>query len=483
MKALQVGLVWLALLGATTLQGADKNVVQRIGDALSPGPLSKSHANLETTLGCMSCHSLNKGVSDLLCLDCHQEIKSRIDQRSGFHGLNKDKECLSCHGEHKGRESKIIDLGLVDHSKLKLPLGGAHLPLKCEQCHQTKFQTPAVKSLVIQGEPKKSLSFLGLEEGCNSCHGKAHGPQFEEKVCTDCHIDRGWSLTKFDHEKQSQFKLRGQHTKLNCKACHHKDQTHKDFAPFEKIDGQCSTCHFDPHQGRSGKECNSCHQPESWKKFLDTKKTSFNHDKTRFKLVGKHGQVDCEKCHKDRGHKDFRIGGFNLCTDCHKDQHQGQFAPSTCIDCHNLKGNFKQGFEHGKTKFPLETLHGEVKCAACHPKGDYQMGEKATCEGCHYEVRTVMEGKWLNAEKQPMGPDPMFRTLNCGTCHKTTEKGVSYSKVRKACVECHNEHFGDLWDYREKKYGPRKANLSKEEKEKRLKRTHRFGDFVPLEEK
>ena len=475
-------LILALLLTSGVALGQDKTVTQRLGDMLSPGQLSKSHSYIETTSGCLECHSLNKGVSDLLCLDCHREIKDRLDQKLGFHGLNKDKSCLTCHNEHKGRDNRTFDTDLVKHDKLKLPLTGAHQPLKCTKCHTSKFQSQLHKGLTIDGRKKKAESFLGLQSSCDACHGKAHGTQFKKRICTDCHVDQSWRLTKFDHEKQSEFKLRGKHKKLTCKACHSKDKKHPKFAPFQGIGHQCSACHNDPHKGRSGKECNSCHFPDSWKKFLDKKQIrGFNHDKTKFKLIGKHRKVGCEECHKDRSHKDFKRRGFDNCTDCHKDPHRGQFKQKTCESCHNLKNSFKKGFNHDKTKFPLKALHGEQKCKECHGKGQYVLGEQGTCEGCHHEVRSVMEGRWLNADHKPIGPDPMFRTVNCGTCHKTTESKVHYDKVRKACVKCHNEHFGDLWDYREKKYGPRKNGLSDSAKQKRLRQTHRFGDFVSEE--
>ncbi|MDT8445302.1 MAG: cytochrome c3 family protein [bacterium] len=464
----------------------DKNMVEKLGDMLSPGPLSKSHFYLETTLGCMQCHTLNKGVSDLLCLECHQEIKSRIDQRLGWHGLeaNRSKDCLSCHTDHKGREGKLFDPAQVDHSKLKLDLTGKHQPLKCEECHQPKYQSEAVRSLKIDQRKREGETFLGLTEDCLSCHGKEHGPQFQDQQCSSCHTDQAWSLTKFDHEKQSDFKLRGKHRKLTCIACHHKDEKHPDFAPFEKLGQQCSTCHADPHQGRSGEQCASCHSPEDWSKMLDPKEAKgFDHQKTRFKLVGVHKRVDCEKCHTSRDHKDFKRKGFSLCTDCHKDPHQAQFAPDTCSRCHDLSAKWGKEFKHDKTDFPIKQLHSQVKCKDCHPKGQYLMGEKASCEGCHYAVRSAMEGAWLDKQGQPIGPDPMFRTVNCATCHKQEHQSVTYKKVREACVECHNEHFGDLWDYREKKYGPRKEALTDEERKERLKRTHRFGDFAAPETK
>jgi len=477
-----VGLIFI-LVFTQSAWGQDQKLVHRLGSLLSPGQLSEAHQYMESTSGCLKCHSLNKGVSDLLCLDCHVEIKDRLDQSLGFHGKNKDKGCLTCHGEHKGKKFQIFDLDQVKHNQLKLKLTGSHQPVKCEKCHQAKYQDKRAAKLTIDGKLKKSAGFLGLEPQCESCHGKPHGEQFKSKTCSDCHTDRAWKITKFDHETQSDFKLRGKHTRLTCRACHKKDKKNPKVVPFQNIEHQCSTCHNDPHRGRSGKECNSCHFPDKWNKLLKKEKIrGFNHSKTRFKLIGKHKKVACEKCHKDRSQKDFRHRGFEQCTDCHKDPHRNQFSERTCESCHKLKNGFKQGFNHDKTEFPLKALHRDQDCKKCHKKGQFKLGEKKTCEGCHVDVRSVMQGRSLTAERIPIGPDPMFRTVNCASCHKQTAKEVKYTEVRKACVKCHNKHFGDLWDYREKKYGPRKDNLTAEQKKKRLRQTHRFGDFVPEEQ-
>ena len=53
--------------------------------------------------------------------------------------------------------------------------------------------------------------------------------------------------------------------------------------------------------------------------------------------------MQCEKCHTPKG-KDtiFKIANFKRCTDCHKDEHNSQFAAkpyeNQCDQCHNLKG-------------------------------------------------------------------------------------------------------------------------------------------------
>ena len=46
---------------------------------ISPGDLAQPHAHLEGMSNCTKCHILGEKVSNDLCLDCHTELKTRID--------------------------------------------------------------------------------------------------------------------------------------------------------------------------------------------------------------------------------------------------------------------------------------------------------------------------------------------------------------------------------------------------------------------
>ena len=72
---------------------------------ISPGDLTKAHADLEGIFKCTQCHILGDKVSNDKCLECHKEIKSRIDQKKGYHASRevRGKDCAVCHSEHHGR--------------------------------------------------------------------------------------------------------------------------------------------------------------------------------------------------------------------------------------------------------------------------------------------------------------------------------------------------------------------------------------------
>ena len=77
---------------------------------ISPGDLSQSHAKLEGMTNCTLCHELGNKVSDKKCLECHKDIQSLINKKSGYHA-NADvikQDCFECHSEHHGRKFDMV---------------------------------------------------------------------------------------------------------------------------------------------------------------------------------------------------------------------------------------------------------------------------------------------------------------------------------------------------------------------------------------
>jgi hypothetical protein len=82
----------------------------------------------------------------------------------------------------------------------------------------------------------------------------------------------------------------------------------------------CCECHQDEHRQQFEQEgitdCSKCHGFENWVSV------DFDHDITRFKLDGKHVEVDCAECHKETEVKGevfvlYKIKNFE-CIDCHQ---------------------------------------------------------------------------------------------------------------------------------------------------------------------
>jgi len=103
---------------------------------ISPGELAEVHAHLEGISNCTKCHTLGDKVSNEKCLDCHTELKARIDQNKGNHASAeiKGKACVTCHNDHHGRKFEIIrfDKDKFDHKLAGFEVLGAHAKKTCK---------------------------------------------------------------------------------------------------------------------------------------------------------------------------------------------------------------------------------------------------------------------------------------------------------------------------------------------------------------
>jgi len=166
----------------------------------------------------------------------------------------------------------------------------------------------------------------------------------------------------------------------------------------------CTACHADPHHGEfkdrmaqrraSGAllGCEACHNTRSW-----TDVVGFDHAKTKFPLLGAHRAVKCGACHKvPVGAKEVQFKGTSqVCEDCHKDVHAGQFTKSgktPCADCHQTQRWVPSTFNHDtRTHFALQGGHANVACNKCHTQ-TRMVGESlvviykqalSKCSDCH----------------------------------------------------------------------------------------------------
>ncbi len=366
---------------------------------ISPGALSRAHQDLEGPTKCATCHNFGLGERGFKCMDCHLEIKKRVDGKRGYHArafyaASGSVDCARCHLEHNGRQFQItrIDKGKFDHAGLTdFSLLGKHKTLVCEACHN-----PAHLEAVARAEIKiKDVhrTFLGLGTQCTSCHADPHAGQLGSQ-CVNCHSQDAWKpAAGFDHSR-SAFALTGRHQNVECRKCHTSSAANP--APHYKglsFSG-CQSCHMDPHRGAFQDatfrgSCESCHVTAGWKSVRA--ESGFDHQRTKFPLKGKHAELDCLKCHKS---SDFRQAiAHERCSDCHEDAHRGQFngrsLGNDCSACHS-ETRFKPSLftreEHQRSAFPLQGKHSAIECVQCHkPEGKeahYKLGT-STCVGCH----------------------------------------------------------------------------------------------------
>ncbi len=428
---------------------------------LSPGDLTRSHAHLEGMSNCTKCHGGGSQVSAEKCLACHKEVATRISEGKGLHGRipEADRACENCHHDHQGKEASLIDWGGggrkgFEHRRTGWPLTGAHVKVGCEQCHEKRFITAPDARKLLEA---KVATWLGLPSTCRSCHFDEHRGQMKGD-CSTCHDTRGWKpAPAFNHNK-TDYPLLGKHARVACSGCHatQKDEStpanafpapkRMSFTKYVDIPhGRCTDCHQDPHQGKFGPRCESCHQVSGWK---DMKKGTENrtfHDKTRFPLEGAHVSVACKSCHGPFPGRPAKFKGlaFQKCSDCHQDAHEGQIARVTCERCHSVVSFTPAKFtlaDHAATKYPLEGGHQAVACSLCHPR------DRTLTERVPLAVRTL-----LKREKRPLLVSLVriqlpHATKGCVGCHADPHAGQFQSVVAaKGCEGCHRvSSFADL---------------------------------------
>lgn len=402
-----------AMLGAVLLTLLPASVgAQTVESLVMPGEVITGHAKYEHE--CAKCHQrFNKAAQAGLCLDCHKETAADVDSRTRFHGRIVDPECRECHTDHKGRGADIAPFTekTFDHAKTEFPLANAHLapPLKCESCHL----------------PKKK--YREAPRACHACHKKIDDEKGHRgalgKQCEKCHDDRSWKESTFDHEK-TKFKLKGgKHAEVKCDGCH-ADKT------FSKTPLTCVGCHEKDdrdkkgHQGWFGTKCESCHNDRGWKEI------TFNHDAVkRYRLRGKHREVECNACHEPG--KGVPGGKGTIyqqklpltCIGCHRDDdrekgHQGALGEK-CESCHTEREWKTSTFDHDKTDFPLKDKHRDAKCDSCHKGG--------------------VTGAASKAKKPKLRDDRFKLETTCVSCHRKDddEKGHK-GRYGKKCETCHD---------------------------------------------
>jgi hypothetical protein len=393
---------------------------------VNPGPVIEGHAKIEAE--CAKCHApMSRASQSGLCLSCHKEVASDRQNARGFHGRDKaasKSECKQCHTDHKGRQADILqfDRETFNHALTNFALKGEHRTVRCEGCHLPKKPYRAAAGRCVDCHKSVDPHKGRLGDACDSCHGEdgwrrtktfdhaktkfpligAHqkvtcaachvGEKYKDLAiacvschaiqdkhagrygtkCETCHAPQKWSVVQFNHDKFTKFPLRGRHATTKCDTCHVGDLYR------DKLSMACVACHKkdDPHQGQLGARCEQCHKDTGWRQ-----KVTFDHDITRFPLIGRHAAVPCEECHRTPRYKETP----QVCAACHKDIHHEGRLGSGCAVCHNPNGWARWRFDHTKqTRFALTGAHTELDCHACHKlKVVTKIALPTACYGCH----------------------------------------------------------------------------------------------------
>ncbi len=429
---------------------------------ISPGPLTRAHAMLSGPSHCTECHSVGRGKPEFKCLDCHRDIRERLQEKRGLHpslvGADLTSNgCVRCHSDHNGRNFEMIHwdtpLSRFDHHRTGYTLEGRHARLACRDCHQAARIAQAARETISVKDFDRT--YLGLSTKCLGCHADEHQGQLPTE-CANCHDSLSWksASAQFDHNR-ARFRLAGGHERVACEKCHTRVDAPKPYVRYRGIPFEdCTPCHKDPHKGAFSAGCRSCHSsPANWKPLQVT--GVFDHSKTKYPLEGKHLGVPCQSCHRQSA--DFTAPvAFARCSDCHKqDPHRGQFAGGPaggdCAECHRVAGFKPSTFDvarHAGTHFPLKGRHAGVPCEKCHVEKTgtvvYAVTETA-CAACHSDVHGG----------QFKGPPHRNRCDDCHTEehfkpstftlseHSTTRFPLAGAHMAVVCVDCHREPTGD----------------------------------------
>ncbi|MFC2103399.1 cytochrome C [Bacteroidota bacterium] len=412
--------------------------VTYINAQISPGELTSAHKDLEGLSNCTKCHELGEKVLNSKCLNCHSEIRSLIILGQGFHSSSEvaGQECVKCHAEHFGRNFRIVnfDPDGFDHSNTGYELTDAHIKVKCKDCHQTKnIADPTIA--------KRKATYLGLNSNCFSCHDDYHQTTLGDN-CISCHnTEKFRPAIKFNHDK-AKFVLTGKHKTVKCIKCHPVNKV--DGKEFQKFTGlpftNCYPCHQDNHNGKFGRNCESCHVTSN---FTDINKSQFDHSKTNYPLIGKHKFVSCNKCHETGLSQNPE---YKKCINCHSDYHNLQFVVNDnvkdCSGCHIVNG-FRPSIitaqKHNDFKFNLDGAHLAVPCRSCHfieEKWKFiDLGLR--CINCHENIHgsEVVEKYFSNSDCGKCHQTLSWSTINFD--HNSTEFKLKGKHDKQSCRSCH----------------------------------------------
>lgn len=455
---------------------------------ISPGSLSKYHAELDKLKKCTACHEIGQPIVVKRCLTCHTEIQRQFDQKQGYHArifdTSKNDLCSRCHSEHNGRDFELIywidGKENFKHGEFTgYPLEGKHGTTACNNCHQPKY---IIKSRIQSDKHlNRDRTYLGLSRECSSCHADPHHNELGNQ-CIRCHNFSVWSpAMNFDHSL-AKFPLTGRHKLVQCIKCHPVTTIKTDDRSVLRFRGiafsGCDDCHTDPHKGKLGKVCSKCHTTEQWRHIIPEQ---FDHSKTRYPLMGRHQNTPCQKCHLKGYSFDSKL--FDECKDCHADYHQGQFDSRTsggeCSECHTVDGFTPVHFEindHAATSFPLLDAHQAVPCRNCHKPlipnrlestqfkfqsfacidchidihdGQFQYkGKIRDCNSCH--LTTTWHDLLFDHQRTAFPLAGKHLSIQCEKCHPSISANnqgykVVYKLQKADCVDCHEDiHDGQF---------------------------------------
>lgn len=173
-----------------------------------------------------------------------------------------------------------------------------------------------------------------------------------------------------------------------------------------------------PHGDDFVVSCEDCHKTDGWK--VDLKTVAFNHESTKFPLIGQHQAVNCKQCHTSLEFAKTQTE----CNSCHTDIHQQTVGPD-CARCHTSNSwvvpNITQ--LHQQSRFPLIGAHATADCYGCHTNSI------PSAAGTASPTASLLRFDALG--------------IACYDCHETnyntaTSPNHAQNNYSKNCTDCHS---------------------------------------------
>jgi hypothetical protein len=249
------------------VEGYDRPVYTVAMHAASAYPLEGRHA----TTPCVRCHTQGPAGSEArlgtarvllrpasaACTDCHHDPHGGRYAAGSAHARTAG--CRACHTLSAFRPSAM---DVAQHATTPFPLEGAHRAVPCVACHAELKAAPAASTLAAEAKGARPLRFAESRKACVECHADPHGGQFAGRkrgaACETCHSsERFRPADRFDHDRDTGFKLEGAHARVACEACHRAETRGRArVVRYTGTPTACEACHA-PGRVTPGKSSSS----------------------------------------------------------------------------------------------------------------------------------------------------------------------------------------------------------------------------------
>ena len=178
------------------------------------------------------------------CVDCHSDPHAGRFSPGGLRPHQA--ACLACHSMSAFQPSTYDGRA---HADCVFPLEGAHMAVPCQKCHAELDKAPGGSTLKGSTE-LRALKFDSKARICKDCHDDTHHGQFavrkDKGACEACHdFNTFIGARKFDHDRDSEFRLQGAHARTPCAACHRNGRMSDGYmvVVYRPTPSRCEQCH------------------------------------------------------------------------------------------------------------------------------------------------------------------------------------------------------------------------------------------------